>query len=72
MTIPNSYVNRYRNRETGEEYDGMIRFADRGYAEYIGKVYIGKVSTGYAEYIGTFGSDDEPDNTRSASLYSYD
>ena len=60
---PNSYLNMYRNKQTGEEYAGMLRYVDRGYAE-----YIGKISTSHSDYLGTIPSDDEP-NTMTQAGY---
>lgn len=54
-TTPNSYVNMYRIKSTGKEFAGVLRFGDRSYAE-----HVGQVDTGFADYIGTVPSDDEP------------
>ena len=56
---PNSYVNMYRNKTTGEEYAGHLHFSDRDYAVRIGNTYY--TDAGGIEYVGTIPSDEQPD-----------
>ncbi len=56
MASPKSYVNVYRDYESGELYDGMLRFSDEAYA-----VHVGTISSRFGQYQETKGSNDEPD-----------